>query len=304
MRQGRYSYHFDPVTACNMCGSPAAGHKILGRRLNHSQGRDPRKVVGISTTVRRCSTCDLVYSDPQPIPFDLQDHYGVPPEEYWKETYFTLDENYFVEELDRAKALLPGRAGIRALDVGAGIGKGMRAMAKAGFDTYGFEPSKPFHERAINRMGLDPERLKLGMIEAIEYPEGHFDLISFAVVLEHMYDPSAAILRAMRWLKPGGVMRIEVPSSNWLVNRLVNIYYRLRGTDLVANLSPMHEPYHLFEFAPLTFRSFAAKHGYQIAHQNFYVDKTFLPKVLDPLLVPYMKWTDQGMLLCVWLRKP
>ena len=304
MRQGRYDYQFHPVIACNMCGSPSNGHRILGRRLNHSQGRNPRKVVGISTTIRRCTQCDLVYSDPQPVPFDIQDHYGVPPEDYWKEEYFTLDDNSFRDEIERAKEQFAGRTQLRALDVGAGIGKGMLAMARAGFDTYGFEPSKPFYDRAISRMGISPERLRLGQIETIDYPSDYFDWITFSVVLEHMYDPSAAILKAMRWLKPGGLICIVVPSSRWLVNRLVNMYYRLRGTDMVANLSPMHEPYHLFEFSPRSFGDHAAKHGFDLVHTKYYVSDTYLPRIFDPLLRTYMQKTGQGMLLCVWLRKP
>jgi len=304
MRQGRYSYHFDPVQACIMCGSPSAGHKVLGRRLNRSQGRSPRKAIGIATTIRRCTTCELVYSDPMPVPFDLQDHYGVPPESYWKEEYFKLEANTLKEELELAKTLLPDRAPIRALDVGAGIGKGMLAMTRAGFDTYGFEPSTPFHERAISRMGIPPDRLKLGMIEELDYPQDHFDFISFGVVLEHIYDPSAAIVKAMGWLKPGGVIHIEVPSAHWLVNRIVNFYYRLRGSEFVANLSPMHEPFHLHEFTLRAFQLHAQKHRYAIATHRFYVCKTFLPRILDPVLKPIMRWTDTGMQLSIWLRKP
>ncbi|HRH36934.1 MAG TPA: hypothetical protein PK760_01230, partial [Flavobacteriales bacterium] len=76
-------YRFVPVERCIMCGSPSAGHKVMGRRLNRSHGRNPKKLTGISTTVVRCSACKLVYSNPQPVPFDIQDHYGMPPESYW-----------------------------------------------------------------------------------------------------------------------------------------------------------------------------------------------------------------------------
>jgi len=56
-----------------------------------------------------------------------------------------------------------------ALDVGAGLGKCMTSLAHAGFDAYGLEPSVPFYERALSEMKISPERLKLGMIEDIEY---------------------------------------------------------------------------------------------------------------------------------------
>ena len=40
------------------------------------------------------------------------------------------------------------------LDIGAGIGKQMIALAKVGFATYGLEPSEPFYHRAIEKMGV------------------------------------------------------------------------------------------------------------------------------------------------------
>jgi 2-polyprenyl-3-methyl-5-hydroxy-6-metoxy-1,4-benzoquinol methylase len=51
-------------------------------------------------------------------------------------------------------------------------------------------------------MKIPPEKLQLGMIENIEYPKDNFDFITFGAVLEHLYDPSAAIKKAMNWLKP------------------------------------------------------------------------------------------------------
>jgi len=53
----------------------------------------------------------------------------------------------------------------------------------------------------------------------------------------------------MSWLKTDGIMHIEVPSSDWLIARLLNFYYKIRGLDYVTNISPMHEPFHLYEFA-------------------------------------------------------
>lgn len=45
---------------------------------------------------------------------------------------------------------------MRALDIGAGLGKGMLSLQNAGFDTYGFEPSIPFYEKAMATTKMDP----------------------------------------------------------------------------------------------------------------------------------------------------
>lgn len=296
-------YTFNTIETCNLCLSKTSNHKILGKRLNQSQGKNPKRKTGITTTIAQCTTCGLIYSNPQPVPYDIQDHYGVPPEDYWKESYFEVNENYFKGEIAKLEKLMTITPGMKSLDIGAGLGKAMIALSKRGFDTYGFEPSKQFHERAISKMGIPAEKLKLGMIEQMEYEENSFDFISFGAVLEHLYDPGGSIEKAMKWLKPNGIMHIEVPSSRWLINRIVNFYYRLRRTDYVANLSPMHDPYHLYEFDLRSFQAHAKRNNYEIAFHEYYVCQTFMPKFMDVVLVPYMRWTNKGMQLCIWLRK-
>jgi 2-polyprenyl-3-methyl-5-hydroxy-6-metoxy-1,4-benzoquinol methylase len=286
-----------------MCGSKTDKHKILGKRLNASQGKNPKNKIGITTTIVKCTNCGLIYSNPQPVPFDIQDHYGVPPENYWKENYFNVSDNYFQGEIERLKKLIDFKDGIKSLDIGAGLGKQMIALSKAGFSTYGFEPSKQFHERAISKMGINPDKLKLGMIEEVEYPENYFDFISFGAVLEHLYDPSDSILKAMKWLKPNGIIHIEVPSSDWLIGKIINLFYKLKRTDYVGNLSPMHEPFHLHEFGIKSFEEHAKQYNYELAFYDYYVCQTFMPKIADYILKPYMRLTNTGMQLCVWLRK-
>jgi 2-polyprenyl-3-methyl-5-hydroxy-6-metoxy-1,4-benzoquinol methylase len=296
-------YNFNYIDKCNMCGSDARSHKILGKRLNQSQGRNPTNKIGITTTVAMCTECKLIYSNPQPVPVDIQDHYGVPPEEYWNDDYFKIEQNYFKHEIDTLKGLIEFREGMKSLDVGAGLGKAMIALAKTGFDSYGFEPSEPFYKRAVSKMGISEDKLRLGMLEDVEYPENNFDFISFGAVLEHLYDPSGSIIKALKWLRPNGIVHIEVPSTDWLINDIINLYYKVTGQNYVGNLSPMHEPYHLYEFSLRSFEAHAKQNGYDIAFSEYHVCQTYMPKISDLILKPYMKWSNKGMQLCVWLRK-
>lgn len=298
----RRRYYFDYIDTCNMCGSDSSEHKLLGKRLNRSQGKNPKKM-GITTTVVKCTNCGLIFSNPQPVPFDIQDHYGVSPESYWREEYFTVTDDYFQGEIGRLRELLEIKSGMRSLDIGAGLGKQMIVLSNCGFEAYGLEASKQFYQRAISKMGVAPERLELGVLEEASYPEDHFEFISFGAVLEHLYDPSDSIVRAMKWLKPNGIMHIEVPSSSWLIAKLINLFYALTRTDYVTNLSPMHEPYHLYEFGLESFQRHSEKHGYELAFHEYYVCRTSMPKAVDYFLKPYMRWTNTGMQLCVWLRK-
>jgi SAM-dependent methyltransferase len=287
-----------------MCGDPTDSHKVLGQRLSQTQGYRPKQKSGITVSVKKCTRCNLVYSSPLPIPFNIQDHYGVPPEDYWQPSYFEWKEGYFAGELEELKKLQRLQPGMKALDVGAGLGKCMISMEKYGFDVYGFEPSEPFYERAVSQLGIDPKKLKLGMIEDVEYEENFFDFITFGAVLEHLYHPAEAIKKALQWLKPGGLIHIEVPSSNYLIPRLINGYYRLIGTTYVTNLSPMHVPFHLYEFDTKSFYRLGERLGFTVEHQQIATGEVMSgPKVVHPLLKKYMDKTGTGMQLIVWLKK-
>jgi ubiquinone/menaquinone biosynthesis C-methylase UbiE len=297
-------YLFEEIDHCEMCGSPVAKHIVLGQRLNQSQGFAPKSKTGISVSIKKCTCCGLIYSSPQPVPFDIQDHYGTPPEEYWKPAYFEWTCEYFAAQISEVKKLLPFREGMKALDIGAGLGKSMISLTKAGFDTYGFEPSIPFYERAISKMDISPDRLKLGMIENVDYDENTFDFITFGAVFEHLYHPAASLEKALKWLKPNGIIQIEVPSSKHLIAKIINIYFKLRGTNYVTNLSPMHSPFHLYEFGYKSFEHLAGKFNFKIEKHKYDVATIdFVPKLLQPIFKKYMEWTNTGMQLTVYLRK-
>lgn len=297
-------YSFKEIVKCEMCGEPNKNHIILGQRMNQSQGLKPKKNVGITVSIQKCTNCNLIYSNPQPIPFDIQDHYGTPPEEYWKSEYFKWTKDYFSHQINEAKSLLNFEQGMTALDIGAGLGKAMLSLENSGFNAFGLEPSIPFYERAISKMKIDPNRLKLGAIEDLHYDKNSFDFITFGAVFEHLYEPSKCLEKALEWLKPNGIIQIEVPSSKWLIPAFMNLYFKLVGTNYVTNLSPMHTPFHLHEFDTKSFHELAKRLNFSIAKKQYDVCSIYyIPKVLHPILQWYMAKTEKGMQLTVYLRK-
>src|SRR5687768_18517636 len=94
------TYRFEYVTHCEMCGHESRDHRLLGQRLNKSQGMWPHNKSGISVSVMKCTQCSLIYSHPQPVPLNIQDHYGVPPEQYWQPSYFNWTPAYFADEMN------------------------------------------------------------------------------------------------------------------------------------------------------------------------------------------------------------
>ena len=142
------------------------------------------------------------------------------------------------------------------------------------------------------------------MLEEVDYEANKFDFITFGAVLEHLYDPAKSIKQVMKWLKPNGVIQIEVPSSKWLIPLIFNKFFKLRRTNYVTNLSPMHEPFHMYEFDMESFRQLAIRLDFEIVLHRYDVCSIYhIPKFIQPILRWYMKKTNKGMQLTVYLRK-
>ncbi|MCK4664226.1 MAG: class I SAM-dependent methyltransferase [Bacteroidales bacterium] len=295
-------YTFRIVDKCNMCGSTS--FKIMGKRLNKSQGKNPRKKTGITTTILKCKNCGLIFPNPLPIPENIEQHYGINPEQYWKESYFKIDKNYFKSQINTFYKLYNALDNnITALDIGAGIGKCMISLENSNIIAYGIEPSEQFYEFAISKMNISRNKIKNESIENADFKNIQFDFISFGAVLEHLINPSHAIKKAINWLKPNGLIYIEAPSSKWLTNKIFNLFYKIQGLDYVANISPMHLPFHLYEFGLDSFNINGVLNGYKTEFYKYHVASTFLPKIIGPIIKPIMKKTNTGLQLEIWLRK-
>jgi SAM-dependent methyltransferase len=238
-----------------------------------------------------------------PLPKDIADHYAIDPAEYWVNGTTAPDPGYFEEQISTFQRLWEAcQDAPAALDVGAGLGKAMLKLSEHGFDAYGVEPSAPFREAAITHNGIRDDRLLPGRIEDAEFAPRSFDFITFGAVLEHLPTPSAAIERALRWLRPGGLIHIEVPSADWLMARMLDRVYRLQGLDYTSHLSPLHVPFHLFEFTLESFQRHAERLGYELAEHRRHVCDTFAPPWVSPLLTRIMERSGTGLELEVWLR--
>jgi 2-polyprenyl-3-methyl-5-hydroxy-6-metoxy-1,4-benzoquinol methylase len=286
-----------------MCFSAAEESKIMGRRLNSHQGFHPKRKTGITVTIMKCTKCGLIYSNPLPIPESIGQHYDIIPESYWEN--YTDDTDQFQSELcfSYFKKHHSFEPGMKMLDVGAGTGKIMKGFADMGFDVYGIEPSVPFFDAARRRMNLPEEKLLCTSIEGAKLPEEFFDYIHFTAVLEHVYDPNAAIKKVLTWLKKDGILQIDVPHSKWLMAKLLNLYYKITFSDYVTNLSPMHKPYHLYEFALQSFEANGKINDYSVEAGYYSAVERILPKHLRWVFKNLMTVTNTEMEISVWIKK-
>jgi len=297
-------YNFYQVDTCEMCGDKTHNHVRLGQRLDKSQGLNPNNRIGVSVSVNKCTKCGLIYSIPQPVPFSIQDHYGIPAEDYWKPEYFQWSSEYFSQQIAIAKKILPFANGMKALDIGCGLGKTLLSLEHNGFNAYGIEPSETFYDKAVSLMNIHKDKIKCCSIENAEFSNNKFNFITFGAVFEHLYHPHDALENAVKWSKPEGIIHIEVPSSRNLNSRLINFYYKIRGTNFVTNLSPMHAPFHLFEFDIRSFYALEEKMGFKVVKFTYDIGNVYhIPKIFHGLIKFFMHISNTGNQLTVYLKK-
>jgi SAM-dependent methyltransferase len=98
------------------------------------------------------------------------------------------------------------------LEIGAGDGRLLAALARRDHRVAGIEPSAPFAAAARAR-GLDVETVR---VEDAVRPAGACGAIVLWHVLEHVDDPAATLRRAHGWLQPGGRLVVAVPNlASW-----------------------------------------------------------------------------------------
>jgi 2-polyprenyl-3-methyl-5-hydroxy-6-metoxy-1,4-benzoquinol methylase len=103
---------------------------------------------------------------------------------------------------------LAGNAGRKLLDIGSGNGDFLKTATDIGWEARGVESDVIAAGQAQSR-GL---RTTVGRFEEIDLPEREFDVVTLSHVIEHVHDPVGMLRKALRLLKPGGLMWIATPN--------------------------------------------------------------------------------------------
>ena len=283
-----------------MCKADRSALRKIGKRSAERQGFWPKK--GFTSDIFKCKNCRLVFANPLPLPKDIGLHYEVPPDSYWVNVK-PRNEEYLKHVYSNYAPYIKSTPDFKTLDIGSGLGHMLASFKMHGISAYGVEPSLSFIQKASEIYNIPLDCFHQSTFEDFVCNDNTYDLITCLAVLEHVPDPNALIEKALRILKPGGYLFLEIPSSKWLISKILNTYYKLTFSSYVTNLSPMHEPYHLYEFAPESFRKNAKILNYEIVDIKYYVCNTMFPSVLDKPLKYIMKHTNTGMELFVVIKK-
>jgi SAM-dependent methyltransferase len=108
----------------------------------------------------------------------------------------------------------------KLLEIGSGFGTNLAIWVREfGVDGYGVEPTSPGFDAGyvasrilFSANGLDPERIFETPGESLPFPDRTFDVVYSANVLEHTADPTKVLTEAVRILKPGGILHMEMPN--------------------------------------------------------------------------------------------
>lgn len=164
--------------------------------------------------LRRCGSCQLVYTVPVLDSQQMLSHYGEPYYGRGNVRFNALFErlvSWFRNR--RARKIQQFATSGRVLDVGCGRGHILACLKKRGWQVQGVELNEAAVRHARDVLGLE---VTTGGFDAALFPENHFDVVIFWHVLEHVPDISEVLCGARRILKPSGLLVIAVPNiASW-----------------------------------------------------------------------------------------
>jgi SAM-dependent methyltransferase len=121
----------------------------------------------------------------------------------------------------REMALAHAPEGVeRVLDIGGGGDIGGVAAAlrdKTGAALYGVDRGEDVQEGL--RLGVHAVECDIDR-EPLPYEDAFFDVVLFASVIEHLYNPASVLSEIARALRPGGLLVLEAPNAVALGRRL------------------------------------------------------------------------------------
>jgi len=113
----------------------------------------------------------------------------------------------------------PYRQTNRLIDIGCGAGDLLEAARNHGWNPQGLDVSSPAAKH-VRELGFEVFE---GELDAAEFPTAHFDVVTAAELLEHVFNPRALVDEVARILRPGGLFWLTTPHARGLSARLLGL---------------------------------------------------------------------------------
>ncbi len=227
------------LVPCPLCQAGPADNAVVGTR-DRGKG-DLRSVI--------CVRCGLVFSNPMPTAAELAHFYASQYRRLYK-GQSEPEPRHVLRAFELAATRLAGLrplvpASGRALDLGAGGGEFVYALARLGYAAVGVEPDVGYGGFAAAQYGV---AMRIEPFEQFAEPDASFDLVTAFHVLEHIADPAATLRRLRRLVAPAGAVVIEVPNVD---------------SPEQATRNKLHFA-HVINFTPRTLALMAARAGFDV----------------------------------------
>lgn len=206
-----------------------------------------------------CKACNLLFCLPFPSAKELGRYYDREFDYSWYTRRSWLKRVQAGRRWVRTRKFLRSRNRRRGslLDIGCGHGWFLDAARRDGWEVCGIDLPSAASRHAREVLGL---RVLENCLEQAELPAEQFDVITMWHALEHLPEPSLAVKRVLRWLKPGGWLVIAVPNKEALG-------VQARGAEWVWIQQPF---VHLWHFSPVALRAVLQKANMTVEHCQTY----------------------------------
>lgn len=234
------------TSRCPLCGGERRFHiEKFGRRID------------------ACAACGTAGVEPLPSDAEIRAIYTLPYFQGDRSRYGYTD--YAAESAQHARSftlraalleeLLPRRGGPRrVLDIGCANGSFLAALGP-GWEKHGVEVSEDFL-----RASPPPPEIRMFVGDVLDYPDdrGPFDAVTLFDVLDHVPRPLAVLDKAVRLLRPGGVLVVQQGDR-------MSLFARLLGRRWHIYIPPTH----LWYFTRSGLHRFLRERGLRVARDVF-----------------------------------
>jgi SAM-dependent methyltransferase len=205
-------------------------------------------------TIYKCSGCGLGVLDPRPDSSELGALY--------KESYFASHygdslapgspgmSRRISQEAHRIRFFGKFKRSGRVLDIGCGRGYFLHACSIRGYDVAGHDVSEDAAASVQNALGIP---VKAGIMRDELFEPESIDVVTMWHSLEHTADPGKCLDQARKWLRPDGLLVVDVPNHE--------------GTDARRKWDRWEDwdlPYHLYHFTPSSLGDLLVRHGFRV----------------------------------------
>lgn len=205
-----------------------AGQRILAEDPRTEKTTRPCVACGSANSVKlgvkneleivSCRECQTLYTPYSP---------------WYSSSYFYLGYYLKPEEVDTppfvktrleeiTAEFAPYRQNNKLLDIGCGAGGLLAASRKHGWHAQGLDVSSHAANH-VRELGFEVFE---GELHEAAFPPAHFDVVTAAELLEHVFEPRTLLREVARILRPGGLFWTTTPHARGISARMLGLQWR------------------------------------------------------------------------------